>query len=229
MTRLGLVCYECYTTVLSVVTQGSSQKRCVTTTLKRLCSRPCHVGITFFSSLRGKHRKKDGGRGTEVRTPLPPPPIPLDACNTGCLFTVKGFRIRDVNHAKIHSVNIKKKKKTVPRALLNSYKVKINKEVLSATMIFHLFFNKKDLDSMPSRYWCMRMFPDYQAALLNQNSNDISIPFDRTCFFLEFRWKLNLWLSMPRLETSSQFIRSFFLGGGGGDAFCIRNVVDRIM
>ena len=142
MTRLGLVCYECYTTVLSVVTQGSSQKRCVTTTLKRLCSRPCHVGITFFSSLRGKHRKKDGGRGREVRTPLPPPAIPLDACNTGCFFTVKGFRMRDVNHAKIHSVNIKKK--TVPRALLNSYKVKINKEVLSATMIFHLFFNKKD-------------------------------------------------------------------------------------
>ena len=64
-----------------------------------------------------------------MRTPLPPPPIPLDACNTGCLFTVKEFRMRDVNHAEIHSVNIKKKK-TVPRALLNSYKVTINKEVL---------------------------------------------------------------------------------------------------
>ena len=38
--------------------------------------------------------------------------------------------MRDVNHAEIHSVNIKKKKKTVPRALLNSYKVTINKEVL---------------------------------------------------------------------------------------------------
>ena len=36
--------------------------------------------------------------------------------------------MRDVNHAEIHSVNIKKK--TVPRALLNSYKVTINKEVL---------------------------------------------------------------------------------------------------
>ena len=86
-----------------------------------------------------------------MRTPLPSPPIPLDACNTGCLFTVKEFRMRDVNHAEIHSVNIKKKK-TVPRALLNSYKVTINKEVLSATIIFHIFFNKKDLDSMPSRY-----------------------------------------------------------------------------
>ena len=60
--------------------------------------------------------------------------------------------MRDVNHAEIHSVNIKKKKRTVPRALLNSYKVTINKEVLSATIKFHIFFNKKDLDSMPSRY-----------------------------------------------------------------------------
>lgn len=37
--------------------------------------------------------------------------------------------MRDVNHAEILSVNIKKKK-TVPRPLLNSYKVTINKEVL---------------------------------------------------------------------------------------------------
>ena len=36
---------------------------------------------------------------------------------------------------------------------------------------------------MPSRYRCMRKFPGYQAALLNQNSKDIPTPSDRTCYF----------------------------------------------
>ena len=147
MTRLGLVCYECYTTVLSVVTQGSSQKRCVTTTLKRLCSRPCHVGITFFSSLRGKHKKRMGGGGERCELPYPLPPSLWTPATQAAFLLSKGSECETLITPKIFL-----KKRTVPRALLNSYKVTINKEVLSATIIFHIFFNKKDLDSMPSRY-----------------------------------------------------------------------------
>ena len=48
------------------------------------------------------------GGGEESELPYPSPPFPLDACNTGCLFTVKGLRMRNVKNAVIHSVKGKK-------------------------------------------------------------------------------------------------------------------------
>ena len=61
---------------------------------------------------------------------------------------------------------------------------------------------------MPSRYPCMRKFPDYQAALLNQNSNDISTPSDKTCYFFGIK---------PVTLQDSKQARSLsgLLGAGG--------------
>ena len=69
----------------------------------------------------------------------------------------------------------------------------------------------------------MRMFPDYQAALLNQNSNDISTPSDRTRYFFGIPMEIE-----PVTLQDSKKARSLS-GLFGDDESCIRNVVDRIM
>ena len=61
----------------------------------------------------------------------------------------------------------------------------------------------------------MRMFPDYQAALLNQNSNDISTPSDRTCYFFAIPMEIEPVTLQDSKKTRSS---SGLLGGEGGGA-----------
>ena len=65
---------------------------------------------------------------------------------------------------------------------------------------------------MPSRYRCIASFLATRLLYWIKIQKTFQPPLTERVTFLEYRWKLNLWLSMPRLEKSSQFIRSF--GGG---------------
>ena len=72
----------------------------------------------------------------------------------------------------------------------------------------------------------MRKFPGYQAALLNQNSKDIPTPSDRTCYFFGMPMEIKPVTLHAKTRNKLAVYQVFF---GGGNASCIRNVVDRIM
>ena len=73
----------------------------------------------------------------------------------------------------------------------------------------------------------MRNFPGYQAALLNQNSKDIPTPFDRTSYFFGIPMEIKPVTLHAKTRNKLSVYQVF--GGGGGNASCIRSVVDRIM
>ena len=65
---------------------------------------------------------------------------------------------------------------------------------------------------MPSRYRCMRKFPGYQAALLNQNWKDISTPSDRTCYFFGMPMEIKP-VTLHAKTRKELAVYQVFLGG----------------